>query len=38
MTVTVAARRRAATAQAYCLAAVREIAPVPRPGMFDSTW
>jgi hypothetical protein len=38
MTVTVTARRRAATARAYCLTTVREIPPVLRPGMFDPTW
>jgi hypothetical protein len=38
MTVTVTARGRAATAHAYCLPTVREIPPVLRPGMFDSTW
>ena len=38
MTVIVAASRRAAAARAYCLPAVREIPPVLRPGMFDSTW
>jgi hypothetical protein len=38
MTVTITARRRAATARAYCLPTVREIPFVPSAGMFDSTW
>ena len=38
MTVTVTARRPAATARADSFPAVREIPPVLRPGMFDSTW
>jgi hypothetical protein len=38
MTVTVTARRPDATARAFSLPAVREIPPVVRPGMFDSTW
>jgi hypothetical protein len=38
MTVTITARRPAATARAYSLPAVREIPPALRPGTFDSTW
>ena len=38
MTVTVTARRPAATARVYSVPAVREIPPVLRPGRFDSTW
>jgi hypothetical protein len=38
MTVNVTARRPPATARAYRLPTVREIPPVPRPGIFDSTW
>jgi hypothetical protein len=38
MTVTVTARRAAATARTYSNPAVREIPRVLRPGTFDPTW
>jgi hypothetical protein len=38
VTVNVTPRRPAATARVYSLPAVREIPPVLRPGVFDSTW